>query len=292
MTDDEKPHLSVSQLGMLARCAKQWEFRYVKGIKVPPGVAGTIGKGTHRAIELDLGQKLAWGRLLETAEVKEIARDALVAEWDREPPIVHDKDPDKGEATDLAVALATLHHTKRAPAIEPIALEQAFLIAVPGLAHDIVGVKDIETGGQIIDTKTSGKSPREDAIERSIQLPAYHLQATLAGHPEKTVVLDYLVKTRIPDIRSLPPVALDASDHHRFLRRVELASKVVTSGIFQPADPDKSWWCSQKWCGYWEQCEFGSRKAVSVGLIDPRRLTSRIIPHPHRDTDSVDSEAA
>lgn len=283
---DEKPHLSISQLSMLARCAKQWEFRYVRGMKVPPGVAGVIGKGTHKAIELDLGQKMAWGVLLGVDEVKDAARDATVREWEHDPPVMHDRDPDKGEATDTAVALATLHHTKRAPQIEPVALEQYFRIYVPGLSHDIEGRTDIETPTQIIDTKTAGKSPKEDAIERSIQLPAYHLQATLAGHPHKSVVLDYLVKTNVPQLKSLAPVVLDASDHNRFLDRVALATKVIASGVFQPADPDKSWWCSQKWCGYWDACEFGSRKAVSVGLIDPRTLTSRIVPPRHRDTDS------
>lgn len=292
MTTDEKPHLSVSQLSMLARCAKQWEFRYVKGVKSPPGVAATIGKGTHRAIELNLGQKMAWGTLLETDEVQAAARDALVREWEREAPIMHDGDPNLGQATDTAVALATLHHRERAPQIEPLALEQSFRIEVPGLAHDVEGVIDISTPGEIIDTKTSGKSPKEDAIERSIQMPAYHLHASLAGNPEKTVSLDYLVKTRVPQLRTIGPMAFDASDHHRFLRRVELASKVVQSGIFQPADPDKSWWCSKKWCGYWDACEFGSRKAVSVGLIDPHTLTSRIVPHRHRDNDSDVTEAA
>lgn len=289
---DEKPHLSVHQISMLARCAKQWEFRYVRGMKAPPGVAATIGKGTHRAIELDLGQKMSWGMLLDTDELQTAARDATVREWERETPVVHDGDPDKGEATDTAVALATLHHKRRAPTIDPIALEQSFRIEVPGLPHDIEGVKDIVTPTQIIDTKTSGKRPKEDALERSIQMPAYHLAESLAGHPERTVSLDYLVKTQIPDLRTLGPMTFDASDHHRFLRRVELASKVVTSGIFQPADADKSWWCSQKWCGYWDACEFGARKAVSVGLIDPKTLTSRLVPHRHRDTDTDADVAA
>jgi len=67
------------------------------------------------------------------------------------------------------------------------------------------------------------------------------------------------------------------------LERIERATKVIASGIFKPANPG-DWCCSARWCGYWERCEFGARDAVSVGLIDPAHLKSRIIPHPHADT--------
>ena len=46
-----KPHLSASQLSMMARCPVQWEFRYAKGIKSPPGVALLVGKATHVSVE-------------------------------------------------------------------------------------------------------------------------------------------------------------------------------------------------------------------------------------------------
>src|SRR5689334_19813740 len=104
----EKPHLSVSQLGLLGRCPKAWESRYVLGLKVPPGVAAVIGKGTHKAVELDLGAKMNWGELMTASEVKDAARDGLVRAWDLEPPVIRDGDPDRGEATDTAVSLAML----------------------------------------------------------------------------------------------------------------------------------------------------------------------------------------
>mgnify|MGYP001564712607 FL=1 len=46
--------------------------------------------------------------------------------------------------------------------------------------------------------------------------------------------------------------------------------------MFKPASTG-AWECSKRFCGYWERCEFGSKKRVSVGLIDPARLTTRAI---------------
>ena len=278
----ERPHLSISQLEMHARCEKQWEFRYAMGIKNPPGVAAIIGKGTHGAVEKDLGQKLAWGELLGADEVKDAAADATKHAWENERPVIRDGDPDQGGAVDLAVALASLHHTKLAPRIEPVALEQAFIIEIPELPYDVMGVVDIETATDIRDVKTRGKTPAKDAAQRSPQLIGYHLRSAIAGRPSKTVALDVLVKARTPKVETRT-AAPTRDDHLVFLRRVELAARSIQSGIFKPTNPD-NWWCTQKWCGYWHRCEFGARQSVTVGLIDPARLTSRLIPRPHTDT--------
>jgi len=33
----------------------------------------------------------------------------------------------------------------------------------------------------------------------------------------------------------------------------------IKTGIFPPTNPD-SWWCSEKWCGYWDDvCPFGRK---------------------------------
>lgn len=276
-----RPHLSVSQIGQFERCPKQWEFRNVYGLKTPPGVAGLIGKGTHGGVEADLRQKMDWGVGLETSEVKDAASDATRRAWQRDEPVVQPGDPDQGQAVDMAVALATLHHEKLAPGIEPIAVEEAFVIELPQLAYDFVGVVDVETATMIRDTKTAGKRPSPDVAKRSMQLVAYHLRATLAGQPDKGVALDFLLKGPRPTALTLS-ASPTADDHASFLRRVELTAAAIGTGIFPPTDPG-NWACTQKWCGYWERCEFGSKKRVSVGLIDPKSLTTRVIPRPHSE---------
>lgn len=281
---DERPHLSISQSTMHARCELQWEFRYGMGIKSPPGVAAVIGRATHQTVEADLRFKMSWGSLLSKEEVQDIAAESARKEWENETPIIRVGDPDVGGAVDTVVSLAELHHSEVAPAIDPIAIEQAFKIEIPQLKYDVVGVVDIETETSIRDTKTSSKAPSASVALRSPQLAGYHLHSALSGRPDKSIALDYLVKTRTPyavTIEAQPT----AADHITFIDRIDRMARSLETGIFKPTNPD-NWWCSEKWCGYWDRCRFGARKSVSVGLIDPAKLTSRIIPHPHRDDDS------
>lgn len=286
----ERRHLSISQVGMFERCELQWYFRYAQGIKSPPGYAAVIGKGTHKAVEKDLAQKMAWGSLLETAEVRDIAADATRAAWEAEPPVLRDGDLDQGKSVDAAVGLATLHHTALAPKLEPTALEQAFIIPLPELSHDLVGVVDIETPTHIRDTKTKGKAPSWDAARRSTQLIAYSLQARLRRR-ERAVALDFLLRKRVPEALTVEASPTE-NEHRALVKRIELVSRSIDSGIFRPAPAD-AWCCSEKWCGYWEICDHGAKKTVTVGLIDPAHLTAKIIPHPHPDTqEDADVSAA
>ena len=53
----KKPTISDSAERMLIRCGTQYEFRYVKGVRVPPGVAQVTGTATHKTVNLDLNFK-------------------------------------------------------------------------------------------------------------------------------------------------------------------------------------------------------------------------------------------
>ena len=55
MTD---PHISVSALEMHQRCPKQYEFRYVEGMKIPPGIALIRGKAFHSGVAHNYKQKI------------------------------------------------------------------------------------------------------------------------------------------------------------------------------------------------------------------------------------------
>lgn len=273
----ERPHLSISQIEMLGRCEMQWYFRYGLGMKSPPGVAALIGKATHKAIEHNLKAKMAgWGPLGDD-EIKTLAADAARTAWEKEPPATNPDDPDQGQAIDMAAALASLHGKTLAPKIDPIGVEVPFMVELPQLTHDLIGVVDIETTSHIRDTKTKGRAPQYQAARRSVQLAAYSLRS-----PGKSVALDYLVKVRNPYALT---VEAEVSDRERLvvLKRVEVATEVIKRGTFKPANPG-DWCCSEKWCGYWNVCDYGAKDKVSVGLIDPARLVSRIIPHPHADT--------
>ena len=44
-------YLSASSIGMLQTCPKQFEFRYVKNIVIPPGKALVLGSSVHKVFE-------------------------------------------------------------------------------------------------------------------------------------------------------------------------------------------------------------------------------------------------
>ncbi len=270
-----KKHLSITQINMLARCGEQYRFRYVDGIKSPPGVALVIGKATHAAIEKDLTNKIQWGALLPDDAIAETAADATRKAWSDDEPTLQDGDPDQGGAVDAAVSLATLHHRELAPKIEPISLERGFVLSLDGFPFDLMGYVDIDEATRIRDTKTASKSPSGNEADKSDQLTLYHLDATVRGDVGKTVALDYLVKTKVAKAITLESTR-GPEDHARLLRKVEASAKVIEAGNFAPTSPD-NWWCSAKWCGYFDRCDFGSRRSVSVGLIDPALLTSRMV---------------
>lgn len=268
-----KPYLSVSQLNMLTRCPEQYRRRYILGERKPPGVALVIGKGTHVASEKDLTSKMEWGELLEAEEVSDVAADATRRMWHADQPVREEGDPDEGGAVDEAVKLAGLYHAKVAPTLAPVAVERAFLLEVPDFAYDVMGVVDVETETDIRDTKTSAKAPSGNPARTSLQGELYTLEARVRGK-DKGFVLDHLVRGRSPR-HIISEAKFTPADHQSFLLRVEAAAKMIQAGTFPPADPT-SWACSKKWCGWWDDCAWGARQRVSVGLIDPQRLTSRL----------------
>jgi hypothetical protein len=274
-----KPYLSNSQLNTLARCSMQYFFRYVEGIKSPPGVQLILGKGVHSSVETNLKAKMA-GTALALEAVTQAAAEATRQEWAREAPLLTDDDREAGadnvlgRTIDTAVALASLHAKQVAPAIAPVAIEAGFTIELPGFPFDLVGYKDVEEADRVRDTKTTGKHPKEGSADESTQLTLYHMESAARG-VAVDVQLDYLVSGARP--RYVPQASKrTVDDHVRLLRRIEVYAAQIESGIFPPTDPG-NWCCSAKWCGYYEKhCPWGARKAVSVGLIDPARLVSRV----------------
>lgn len=275
IAEARRPYLSVSQLNMLTRCPEQYRRRYILGERRPPGVSMVIGKGTHAAGETDLRSKMEWGELLAAEEVADVAADATRRMWQEDEPKLEDGDPDQGGAVDEAVKLAGLYHAKVAPQVAPVAIERAFILETgPEFPFDLMGVVDVEEAGTIRDTKTSAKAPSGNPAERDLQGELYTLEAKVRTGRDKSFVMDHLVRGKSPRY-IVSEAKFTPADHQSFLRRVEVASRLVQAGNFPPADP-KSWACSPKWCGYWDTCAWGARQSVSVGLIDPAKLTSRL----------------
>lgn len=266
-----KTQLHVSGLNLLSKCGIAFENRYIKGIKSPPSPSMVVGTAVDRAVRRNLQNKVESGKLLQLDEVQDTARDALRNEWDAGVRLSEDDAEEvgqsKGDAIDAAVSLAGYHHHAAAPMIQPTHVAREWVLDVEGLDVQLAGEIDIQEGTRAIrDTKTSGKSPIKTAADTSLQLTTYALAVRqLDGAIPEKLALDYIVRT--PKRHDLKLVQLETKrswrDLNHLAERVYLTSRLLEQGMFTPA-PTDAWWCSEKYCAYFEACKYAPRP-VSVG---------------------------
>jgi len=256
--------LHWSEIRMLQDCGEQYRRRYVKGEKIPPGIAILIGIGTHAAIATDLNRKIDTGQLAAQDEIKTVARD-VIAEYfadgnfslSRDERALKAKRAWRDETIDMAVVLSALHHQRLAPKIRPIknGIERSWLVDVPAEGFKLGGTLDIQERSCVRDTKTAGKTPSRDAADRSDQLSMYALAIkVLDGKAPKSVKLDALVKLVTPKAVTYESTRTD-QDFRVLLARVTAAVKAIRAGIFVPANRDY-WKCDERFCGYATTCPF------------------------------------
>lgn len=271
----DKPQLHNSMLEQMSRCGIQFQRRYGARFGcwheeeiIPPGIALATGISVHKAVERNMRFKMqSDGYLLPRAEVAQVARDSFEGVYQAGMMFTEEETVDVkktiGGAVDQTVDLSWLHYDILASHINPAAVEEKFVIKLPGdYPYDIAGQKDIrEVDGTLRDTKTKGQSPPADAA-RSIQMGMYCMSEVVEerGLPP-FVVLDFLVKTKVakyvrrdavPDDTWLKPV----------MARIERAIKIIQAvkegkQCFAPADPE-NWICSRRWCGYAQSCPYWS----------------------------------
>jgi hypothetical protein len=277
MEESNKPTLSDSALAMLYRCGKQYEFRYVENIKVPPGSALIVGISTHDSVAHNMRSKKDTGALLPLEQIKDTASDQVKGLWQQGVKLNKDEVKEgpkkaKAEAIDTAVGLSALHYSELAPKIKPKEVERFFRVELIGYPMDLTGRIDLEEEDDSLrDTKTSARSPSQADVDASDQVTIYSLGKTIVDGAtpeqlakafsvtqrivERKLTMDYLVKTKVKKVVSLETKRTEAH-LHRIFRLIEQAVVVIEKGAFMP-NPN-GWWCSKNWCGYWDRCPYFS----------------------------------
>lgn len=251
----DKKHLSASQLGMYLKCPRQWRFRYVDGLIRPPGCALTLGKAFHSAVEVNYKQKVETKKDVPV----DVMTDAFVDEFKtRVKEDGTEFDTDKGETPagiqDLGVKLVGVQRVEIAPKVQPVAVEETFEVSLGDeFPYTLKGIIDgITADGVIFDNKTGGKNIPQSDIDGDIQLTAYALGYRIMHQtPERALELHRVVKTKEPKTQVLRTTRTN-EDLKWFLGMVEEIAKGLTAGAFPP-NPT-GWWCSEKFCGYWNEC--------------------------------------
>lgn len=267
-----KPQLHVSMMKMLSHCGIQFQRRYGARFGVwdqeeivPPSVSLAVGQSVHKAVEKNLQNKIDKKTLLHPEQVKAIVADKVKEIWEGGMLLTDDEATNiqatYGEATDQAVKLAILHYEEIAPLIDPLGVEEKFVITLKDYPIDLSGTKDVRTADAIRDTKTAKRSPASDAA-RSMQMAMYCLSELQERQKlPNRVCLDFLVKNKTPKavvIEEKP----EMSWINPLLRRIEQFIRVIEAvkaghQAFTPAQPD-DWGCTARYCGYHTNCPFWS----------------------------------
>jgi RecB family exonuclease len=254
---DEKPHLSFSQINMFLRCPKQWEFRYIQKLKIPPGAALVLGRSWHETIEQNYVQKIQSEADLPLEDMKDFFSDAWTKNLEKEEIDFGEDEP--GQLKDLGILITDVHHREVAPKVQPALVEEEFRISLgEEFPYELLGYFDvIERDGTIADNKSWKRSKSQGDVDKDLQLTAYALGYRVKfGRAEKGLRFDAVIKNKKPKAVQLTTTRTN-DDCRWLLKLIEKVADGIVKETFYP-NPN-GWHCDPKWCGYWNKCKGGAR---------------------------------
>lgn len=255
MAETNRDHWSASQIQMGIRCMEQYRRVYIEGERRAPGMAAFVGSGVHVGVAENYSQKIESHVDLPPSQTA----DAAVAGFDQRL-LDDDIRTDTAEACDgrdQTAQLAMFAGSQVMPQHQPAMVEKRFELSVPGLKKKILGFIDMaDVQGIVHDTKTAARKKTQREADHSIQLSIYHVahRALTGEYPEK-MVLDVILKKSPPEHQQVTTTRTPA-DLSALAHRIDTMAKTIDAGIFQGADPVNDWHCSQKFCGFWNDCPF------------------------------------
>ena len=245
-------HLSPSAINMYLRCPRQYEYRYVKGEKVPPDGGLVAGIAFHNAAETALIAKRDEDRVATEEEVADLARDE--AQTGLEDAVLEEGQT-AGAIKDKAARLSEGWARDLLPDQRPAEVEASWETVIDDVK--VVGRIDmIDTDGVVKDWKTSSKSPpNPQALAANPQTGLYAL-ASESDNVHYAYIVDNKSGVKCTEVAL--PTDLTASARELASELVVDVATAVRSGVF-PRN-QSGWWCSPRWCGYYSQCVGKVRK--------------------------------
>jgi len=243
-------HISATQINMFLKCQAQYEFRYIEGLKSPPGAALTLGSCFHGATGKNYEQKI---ESHEDMKINDVC-DIFSTHFDHAR---HDtawgEDEEPGDVKDSGILTLKEYQSVIAPEVQPIQVEMKFNIVFSNLETDFLGYIDlVDDTEQIRENKTTSRKPSAISHDHKLQQTAYHTGYQVKyKRPPKASRIDYSVVKKKPEIVSIP-LEIQAQDIDYFLRLVPGVLASIETGIFIPNRGH--FLCSQKWCGYAGMC--------------------------------------
>jgi CRISPR/Cas system-associated exonuclease Cas4 (RecB family) len=241
--------LSGSSLGTFLRCGHQWYLAYVVQLKMPPNVRMVLGTAAHSAIEHNMAQKVTSKTDVSAEEMADVFAD----NFDHLVKEAEDTE-DPGEAKDDGIKLVKLHRREVSPRIQPVWVEEAGQLTINDIPYSWT-IDIADASGNIRDTKTTRYRPQLDKY--MLQMTGYALgfrQRT--GLTESDVVIDALVRTKVPYYAPLYGGTVNDRRTEAFVQTLESTHQAINAGTFVPNGLSNG---ACNYCGYADICKYRKR---------------------------------
>ncbi len=244
-------HISISQVKTYLRCARQYELKYVKGIKpafIP--IALAFGSAFHAALAFYYGMIHELGTAPTVGETTQVFIDAWRNAADGPLPLQAEEDDAcvDHEAKGAQMIAAFYTHAALTPvAVE--AVEQGFGVELHDpdtgelLEETLVGAFDLVVlEGEryvIIEHKSAARRYSQDQLRYDVQPTAYKLAARHLGLGQVGVRFQVVTKTKMPAVQ-LADLVRGEHDEEDFMRTVVGVLRAIDAKAFYPV---RGWQC-------------------------------------------------
>lgn len=174
-------HLSASSIGMVLRCPRQFQQRYIFGRKQRPGESIVVGSFFHETLDWNYKDKV-------TSFVDKPLSDAVQYMGDVAVPKVIEEeggvdnilwDNDLDFAHNDAERVMSAYYRTVVPRIQPVGTEERFEMRVEGVDVPLIGYVDVRDESRVIDTKTGKQATRKVKPSWELQGRLYAQALTL-----------------------------------------------------------------------------------------------------------------
>lgn len=163
------------------------------------------------------------------------------------------------EHEEKVIRLTKVYHEHYKDKMSPFKSEMPFEVKLHEYFPPIRGIIDlIEVDKKtntynIIDIKTSSKTPAIDDIIYDLQMSVYDIAFRKLFKGEALLTKRFIVDTKEPKVVEQTTKQRSSEQIERVIRRIEKVMEYIAKEVFLPA-PQGCWWCSEKWCDYWDDC--------------------------------------
>lgn len=261
--------LSVSSINTYLKCPAKWMRKYMLRETEPVGPGLIIGSAVGSACNVNDSLKTESGKDLLLNEVLDVFSD----EFDLKVQESGDRDgidwgtSSAATAKDEGVGVLSVYHQTITPTFQPVSVEREFVLSPGDVDWVFKGYMDVETAdGRIIDRKVKAKAMSATDPLVDLQATSYLLarrEEARAGFGDPAVGFDFHVmkKLKKPAVDIVSAPRTDAQLDAFYRRLLGIASEIAWRAEHDNwggAVPG-SWWCSPKFCGFFDSCPMGGQ---------------------------------